>query len=104
MFSQEKTYSIFFSAQLNWCSYPELSGVILEEIKKKILVKKQECVEQELNLRTPARRDPKSRSFDRTRKSTHGFMNCPEIPASLSPVPGILVRCGYEHIVAGHTQ
>ena len=31
------------------------------------------CVEQELNLRTPARRDPKSRSFDQTRISTRFF-------------------------------
>ena len=28
------------------------------------------CVEQELNLRTPSRRDPKSRSFDQARIST----------------------------------
>ena len=31
------------------------------------------CVEQELNLRTPSRRDPKSRSFDRARISTLSF-------------------------------
>ena len=36
------------------------------KVKSLVLI----CVEQELNLRTPARRDPKSRSFDRTRKST----------------------------------